>query len=115
MQIQEALASLIAPHEGKMRQISSQGCQAPPELMDKAIGDAPGKSVKIEPGETYPVAEIEGAGTILRIWMTTIQPLPGLPHSFNHHLVLRFFWGGEERPSGGLQLISALCQTPTAI
>ena len=99
MQISQGLASLIAPPQGKMRQISSQSRQEPPELMAKAIGDAPGKSVQIAPGETYPVAEIEGAGTILRIWMTTMQPMPGLPHNFNHSLVLRFFWDGEETPS----------------
>jgi hypothetical protein len=99
MQIDRGLASLMMPQPGKMRQISSQGRQAPPELMARAIGDAPGKSVKIEPGETYPVAEIEGAGTILRIWMTTMQPLPALPLNFNHHLVLRFFWDGEDTPS----------------
>ena len=49
-----------------MRQISIQGRQEPPDLMAKAIGDAPGKSVKLEPGETYTVAEIEGEGTVLR-------------------------------------------------
>jgi hypothetical protein len=87
------------PIEGKMRQISSQGRQAPPEMMAKAIGDAPGKSVQIAPGETHTVAEIEGAGTILRIWMTTMQPMPVLPHNFNHGLALRFFWDGEEEPS----------------
>jgi len=99
MQIGRGLSNLIAPPRGKMRQISSQGRQEPPELMAKAIGDAPGKSVQIAPGETHTVAEIEGPGTILRIWMTTMQPMPVLPHNFNHYLVLRFFWDGEERPS----------------
>ena len=99
MQISQGLANLIAPPQGKMRQISSQGRQEPPESMAKAIGGAPGKSVQIPPGETHTVAEIEGAGTILRIWMTTMQPMPGLPHNFNHYLVLRFFWDGEETPS----------------
>jgi hypothetical protein len=99
MQISRGLSNLTTPIQGKMRQISSQGRQEPPELMAKAIGDAPGKSVKIAPGETHTVAEIEGAGTILRIWMTTMQPMPGLPHNFNHYLVLRFFWDGEETPS----------------
>ena len=56
------LANLIFPQSGKMRQISSQGRQVPPEPMAKAIGiGEPGKSVQIEPGETYTVAEIEGA------------------------------------------------------
>ena len=83
-----------------MRQISSQGRQKPPEFMAKSIGvDEPGKSVQIAPGETFTVAEIKGAGTIVRIWMTTMQPLPGSPYNFNHALVLRFTWDGEETPS----------------
>jgi hypothetical protein len=93
------IENLSTPQPGRMRQISSQGRQEPPSLMAKAIGDAPGKSVQIAPGETYPVAEIEGAGTILRIWMTTMQIMPGPTHNFNHALVLRFFWDGEETPS----------------
>ena len=99
MQISRGLGNLLNPPQGKMRQISSQGRQEPPALMARAIGDAPGKSVKLGPGEVYTVAEIEGAGTILRIWMTTMQPMPGLLHNFNLFLVLRFYWEGEERPS----------------
>ena len=99
MPTSDRLANLIVPQSGKMRQISSQGRQEPHPLMSKAIGDAPGKSVQIQPGETYTVAEIEGAGTILRIWLTTMQPMPGLPTNFNHYLVLRFYWDGEETPS----------------
>jgi hypothetical protein len=95
----DGLANLMVPQEGKMRQISSQGRQEPPEWMARAIGDAPGKSVQIEPGQTYPVAEIEGAGTILRIWMTTMQIAPGPLRNFNLGLVLRFYWDGEETPS----------------
>lgn len=98
MQIPQGLADLIAPHPGKMRQISSQGPEAPPDQMARALGDVPGKSVLMAPGETYPVAEIEGAGTILRIWMTTMESLPGVSHSFNHSLVLRYLWDREETP-----------------
>jgi hypothetical protein len=98
MQINPGLAGLVVPRQGKMRQISSQGRQEPPALLAKALGDVPGKSVQLAPGETYRVAEFEGTGTILRIWMTTMQPLPGL-HNFNHFLLLRFFWDGEETPS----------------
>jgi hypothetical protein len=82
-----------------MRQISSQGRQEPIPLLAKAIGDAPGKSVQIQPSETYTIAEVEGAGIIQRIWMTTMQPMPGLPINFNQYLVLRFYWDGEETPS----------------
>ena len=93
------LAGLINPQQGKMRQISSQGRQKPPDWMAKAIGDAPGKMVQIPPGETFTLADIEGAGTIVRLWMTTIQPMPLIPNNFNHYLVLRFYWDGEESPS----------------
>jgi len=99
MRTSDRLANLIVPQSGKMRQLSSQGRQEPHPLMAKAIRDAPGKSVQIQPGETYTIAEIEGAGTIVRIWMTTMQSMPGLPANFNHHLVLRFYWDGEEMPS----------------
>lgn len=94
------LADLPFEQHGTMRQISSQGRQEPPEFMAKAIGvGEPGKSVRINPGETFTIAEIEGAGTIVRIWMTTMQPLPGAQHNFNHALVLRFYWDGEKTPS----------------
>ncbi|MBN1583329.1 MAG: DUF2961 domain-containing protein, partial [Anaerolineae bacterium] len=84
--------------QGKMRQVSSQGRQVPPDMMAKAIGAGePGKSVQIAPGETYTVAEIAGAGTIRRIWMTVMN-LPGAAN-FNHHLVLRMYWDGEQTPS----------------
>ena len=99
MSINNSLANLMAPQTGKMRQISSQDRQKPPDWFAKAIGDEPGKSVQIAPGETYTIAEIEGAGTILRIWMTTMQPMPPAFYNFNHYLVLRFYWDGEETPS----------------
>lgn len=94
------MAHLTVPQEGKLIQISSQGRQAPPEAMAKAISeDVPGKSVQIPPGETYTVAEVEGAGTIVRIWMTIMQPIPGAVENFNQALVLRFYWDGESTPS----------------
>jgi hypothetical protein len=93
------LTNLITPQQGKMRQISSQGRQKPLAWMANILRDDPGKSVQIAPDETYTLAEIEGAGTIVRIWMTTTQPMPGIPYNFNHYLVLRFYWDGEETPS----------------
>ena len=94
------LMHLTAMQQGKMRQVSSQGRQDPPAMLAKAVSeDAPGKSVQIAPGETYTVADVAGAGTLLRIWMTTMQPIPGSIPNFNHGLVLRFAWDGEERPS----------------
>ena len=52
MSISSGLASLLFPQGGKMRQVSSQGKQVPPEYMAKAIGvGEPGKSVLIQPGQ----------------------------------------------------------------
>ena len=92
--------NLVHKQPGKMRQVSSQGRQEPPAILAAAIGEGePGKSVVLAPGERYTVAEIPGAGTILRIWMTAMQPLPGSPFNANHDLVLRFTWDGEGTPS----------------
>jgi len=94
------LSQLLKFQPGKMRQISSQGRQSPPEAMAAAVGlDAPGKMVKISAGETYTVAEIPGAGTIVRIWMTTMQPIPNAIENFNDALVIRIAWDGEATPS----------------
>ena len=101
MSVDRGLMNLTVVQKGKMRQVSSQGRQTPPAVMAKAIGEGePGKSVRIAPGETFTVADIVGAGTILRIWMTTMQPMPGVQTNFNHGLVLRFYWDGEATPSG---------------
>lgn len=97
---QMSMAQLLTFHDGKMHQISSQGRQAPPEWMAAAIGpDAPGKMVQIPAGDSYTVAEIPGAGTIVRIWMTIMQAMPGSPDNFNDALVLRMYWDGEATPS----------------
>ncbi len=81
--------------------------------MAKAIGeDAPGKSVQIPPGESYTVAEVEGAGTIVRIWMTIMQPIPGAIENFNQALVLRFYWDGEPTPTGENAAQFALFTSP---
>jgi hypothetical protein len=98
MSSESRLGRLLKVQQGKMHQISSQGRQKPFDWLAKAIGDVPGKSVAVEPGETYEIARMEGAGTIQRIWMTTMQPLPGSVN-FNDYLVLRFFWDGEKTPS----------------
>lgn len=48
-------------------------------------------SVKIEPGKTFTLAEIEGSGAIQHIWMT--------PTGNWRFSVLRFYWDGEKSPS----------------
>jgi hypothetical protein len=49
-------------------------------------------SVRIEPGQTFTVAEIEGSGAIQQIWMTAF---PG----FWRSAILRMYWDGEATPS----------------
>lgn len=45
----------------------------------------------IQPGETFPLAEIEGPGSIQHIWMT--------PTGNWRFYILRFYWDDEKEPS----------------
>ena len=47
--------------------------------------------VRIEPNQTFVLADIKGSGTIQHIWMT-----PTKDNSLN---IIRFYWDGEEKPS----------------
>jgi hypothetical protein len=94
----QGINRLMFPQPGKMRLVSSQNRQEPRGEMAKMIGSEPGKMVEIDPGETFVLADIPGAGQIVRIWMTTMN-LPGSRTNFNHAGVLRFYWDGEDSPS----------------
>ena len=59
---------------------------------DKTGGNA--DSWPVPAGETLALAEMEGAGCIRHIWMTTPQDDHNL-----RRLVLRMYWDGEETPS----------------
>ena len=48
-------------------------------------------SVKIEPGATFTIAQIDGSGAIQHIWMT--------PTGNWRFSILRFYWDGETTPS----------------
>jgi hypothetical protein len=48
-------------------------------------------SVRIEPGQTFQLADIEGPGVIQHIWMT--------PTGTWRFSILRVYWDGEESPS----------------
>ena len=48
-------------------------------------------SVKIEPGATFTIAQIDGSGAIQHIWMT--------PTGNWRFSILRFYWDGETSPS----------------
>jgi hypothetical protein len=58
----------------------------------------PGKMVELQPGQTFTLADVGGAGQIVRIWMTTMNT-PGTKFNSNHYGVLRFYWDGETTPS----------------
>ena len=47
--------------------------------------------VKIKPGETFTMAEIDGSGAIQHIWMT--------PTGNWRYSILRIYWDGETEPS----------------
>lgn len=48
-------------------------------------------SVRIRPGQTFVMADVEGCGAIQHIWMT--------PTGNNRFNILRIYWDGEEEPS----------------
>lgn len=48
-------------------------------------------SVKIEKGQTFELADIEGPGAIQQIWMT--------PTGHWRHAILRIYWDGQKQPS----------------
>jgi len=48
-------------------------------------------SIRIAPGETATLAEVEGPGTVQHIWLTARGVL--------RHAILRIFWDGQEQPS----------------
>ena len=98
MKIKNELPNLAQPQAGKMRLVSSQNRQEPRGMFASVMSGEPGKMVEIDPGQTFTLADIPGAGQIVRIWMTTMNT-PGARFNFNHYGVLRFYWDGETSPS----------------
>ncbi len=88
------LGQLPLHREGKLRQISSYHTQG--EESTSLHESFSRKSITIGPGETHVMADITGAGCIVRLWITT-------PRALHRHLlrkaVLRFYWDGEGEPS----------------
>ena len=58
---------------------------------DLGVGWKISPSVKIEPGQTFELADIEGQGAIQQIWLT--------PTGHWRHLILRCFWDDQAHPS----------------
>jgi len=53
-------------------------------------------SVKIEPGETFTLADIAGPGAVQSIWLSGTASLVGPVARF---FILRIYWDGQEQPS----------------
>lgn len=53
----------------------------------------------IQPGETFTVADIAGAGCIRHIWMTLANEGFSVEKFAYRKIVLRMYWDGEEEPS----------------
>jgi len=59
-------------------------------------------SIRVAPGETVTLADIEGSGAIQQIWLTT--------HYVNwRRLVLRFYWDGDAQPAVEVPLGDFFC------
>jgi hypothetical protein len=58
-------------------------------------------SVRIAPGETFNLAEIEGSGAIQQIWLT--------PTGNWRQLILRAYWDGHDQPSIHTPLADFFC------
>ena len=58
---------------------------------DLGVGWKISPSVRIEPGQTFSLADIAGSGAIQQIWLT--------PTGHWRHLVLRCYWDDQEVPS----------------
>lgn len=94
--LRDAVSRSVTPENPKGEQGGGGSC----ELRDGIAIDAAknlGKGwkvnpyIRIESGETYEIANIEGPGAIQHIWMT--------PTGKWRQVILRIFWDGQEVPS----------------
>ncbi|SRR6266545_3342245 len=92
------MQDLLRPRSERFRQASSLGRDPDRGGTWLGLRPAPARSKRIylEPGETYTLAAISGAGIITQLWMTTFLPLNR--YSLRD-MVLRFYWDGELEPS----------------
>ena len=92
------ISNILIRREGKLRMVTSQGRQPPAGFWSPIMGSNPNKMVEVGAGETLVLADVQGAGQITRIWMTTMV-LPGSRYNAHHYGVVRMYWDGEETPS----------------
>jgi len=78
------LRGLILPRNTRSKRISSY-----------QTGGANADYWPFEPGDTKTIAQIEGAGCINHIWMTSGSDEPAWPR----RVLLRMYWDGQEHPS----------------
>jgi len=64
--------------------------------------------LRVEPGETYTLADIEGPGVVRHIWMTVPEQTDGSPFVLRN-LVLRVYWDGHPNPSVEVPLGDFFC------
>ncbi len=81
-----SLASLARLRDYKSRRLSS---------WDRSGGNA--DNIFVQPGETKSLGEVNGAGCVRHIWVTTMA-IPSEEHELVG-LVLRMFWDGEDSAS----------------
>src|SRR5262249_42282482 len=65
-------------------------------VTSRNVGSATQKQGDIGPQQTRRICQLEGAGRIVRFWMTI--PIIGQPHVLKDG-VLRIYWDGETTPS----------------
>jgi hypothetical protein len=82
------LKNLALLREGRRSRVSSH---------DRTGGN--NDFVRIDPGQAYPVADIQGAGCITHIWMTCNELMWGKTQVFLRQVLLRMYWDGERLPS----------------
>jgi hypothetical protein len=70
---------------------------------DLGVGWKISPSMSIEPGDTFPLATIDGPGTITHVWLTTAN-------SNWRTLVFRAYWDDAAEPAVEVPLGDFLCQ-----
>lgn len=60
-------------------------------------------SIQVAAGDSFTLADISGSGTIVRIWITTLENVR------LRHLILRMYWDGQDAPSVEVPLGDFFC------